>query len=141
MDGRVGVEEMLRPLSRQARQLTPRRGTVAHLGNRGRCDHIHTGTLSLRRSCTTHAYSRSGIQHTANSGMRDTADLLQAFTRYSFTSSRVCTNQSSFDCPPPTCIAHLFAHLLQNYCAMHAPPPDPPFVCHTSYNISNCNIV
>ena len=30
----------------QARQLTPRRGTVAHLGNRGCCVHIHTGNLS-----------------------------------------------------------------------------------------------
>ena len=35
---------MLRPWSQQARQLTPRRGTIAHLGNRGCCCfHIHTG--------------------------------------------------------------------------------------------------
>ena len=28
-------------------KLTPRRGTVAHLGNRGCCVHIHTGNLSV----------------------------------------------------------------------------------------------
>jgi len=28
-------------------KLTPRRGTVAHLGNQGCCVHIHTGNLSL----------------------------------------------------------------------------------------------
>jgi len=38
---------MLRPWSQQARQLTPRRGTVAHLGNQGCCVHIHTGNLSI----------------------------------------------------------------------------------------------
>jgi len=37
---------MLRPWSEQARQLTPRRETVAHLGNQGCCVHIHTGNLS-----------------------------------------------------------------------------------------------
>jgi len=37
---------MRRPWSQQARQLTPRRGTVAHLGNRGCCVHIHTGNLT-----------------------------------------------------------------------------------------------
>jgi len=38
---------MLRPWSQQARQPTPRGGTVARLGNRGRCVHIHTGNLSI----------------------------------------------------------------------------------------------
>ena len=37
---------MLRLWSHQARQLTPRRGTVAHLGNQGCCVHIDTGNLS-----------------------------------------------------------------------------------------------
>ena len=32
---------MLRPWSQQARQLTPRRGTLAHLGNLGCYVHIH----------------------------------------------------------------------------------------------------
>ena len=54
-----GTEKMLRPWSQQARQLTPRGGTFAHLGNQGCCVHIHTGNLSLPRSCTTHAYSGS----------------------------------------------------------------------------------
>jgi len=41
------TEKMLRPWSwsQQARQLTPRRGTVAHLRNQGCCVHIHTGNL------------------------------------------------------------------------------------------------
>jgi len=41
------TKKMLRPWSQQARQLTPRRETVAHLGNRGCCVHIHTGNLSI----------------------------------------------------------------------------------------------
>jgi len=32
----------------QARQLTPQRGTVAQLGNRGCCVHIHTASLSKK---------------------------------------------------------------------------------------------
>jgi len=37
---------------------------------------------------------------------------------------------------PPTCIAHTIAIRLHVYCAIYdAPPPDPPFVCHTIYNI------
>jgi len=40
------TEKMRRPWSQQARQLTPRRGTVAHLGNQGCCVHIHKGNLS-----------------------------------------------------------------------------------------------
>jgi len=42
----LATEKILRPWSQQARQLTPRRGTVAHLGNRGCCVHIHMGNLS-----------------------------------------------------------------------------------------------
>jgi len=38
---------MPRPWSQQAQQLTPRRRTVAHLGDLGCCVHIHTGNLSL----------------------------------------------------------------------------------------------
>jgi len=38
---------MLRPWSQQARHLTPRRGTVAHLGNRGRlCSHSHGESIA-----------------------------------------------------------------------------------------------
>jgi len=43
---RRSTEKMLRPWSQPARQLIPRRRTVAHLGNLG-CIHIHTGNLSL----------------------------------------------------------------------------------------------
>jgi len=42
----TSTEKMLRPWSQQARQLTPRRGAVAHLGDRGCCVHIRTGNLS-----------------------------------------------------------------------------------------------
>jgi len=40
---------MLRPWSQQARQRTPRRGIVTHLGNRGCCVHIHTGGVYSQR--------------------------------------------------------------------------------------------
>jgi len=47
MDGWINVyvatEQMLRPWSQQARQLTLRRRTVAHLGDQGCSVHIHTG--------------------------------------------------------------------------------------------------
>jgi len=39
----VATEKMPRPWSQQARQLTPQKITVAHLGNQGCCVHIHTG--------------------------------------------------------------------------------------------------
>ena len=42
------TEKVLRPCSQQARQLTPRRGTVAHLGNRVCCVLIHAGNLSAQ---------------------------------------------------------------------------------------------
>jgi len=41
------TEKMLLSRSQQARQLTRRSGTVAHLGNRGCCLHIHTGNLTM----------------------------------------------------------------------------------------------
>ena len=41
----------------------------------------------------------------------------------------------------PTCIAHTIAMLLRDYCVIYDSPPDPPFVCHTPYNIGNGNIV
>jgi len=44
------TEKMLRPWSQQARQLTPQRRTVSHLGNQGCCVHIHTGNLSRARA-------------------------------------------------------------------------------------------
>jgi len=60
------TEKMLRSWSQQVQQLTPRRGTVAHPGNLGCCVDIHTGNLSLPRSCTTHAYSRLNHIYTGN---------------------------------------------------------------------------
>ena len=64
-----------------------------------------------------------------------------ALTRYSFTSSRLCTNQSSFDSSRPPALPTL----LQYYCTtigQYKPPPlDLPFVCHTPYNIGDTNIV
>jgi len=43
----ISTENILRPWSQKARQLTPRRGTVAHLGNQGCCVHIHTENLCI----------------------------------------------------------------------------------------------
>jgi len=39
------------------------------------------------------------------------------------------------------CIAHTIVILLHDQCAVYDPPPDPPCVCHTPYNIGNVNIV
>ena len=41
------AEEILRPWSQRARQRTPRRGTVAQLGNKGGCVHRNNEPLSL----------------------------------------------------------------------------------------------
>jgi len=41
--------------------------------------------------------------------------------------------------PPPTCIAHTVAMLLQYYCAIFDPPPTPRFLCHTPYNSVHSN--
>ena len=44
--------------------------------------------------------------------------------------------------PLPTCISRTIAILLHVFSARYdAPPPDPPFVCYTLYNIGNGNIV
>jgi len=42
---------------------------------------------------------------------------------------------------PPICKAYPIAILLYDHCAIFAPPTDPPFVCHTPYNIGGGNIV
>jgi len=44
--GLRATEQMFRPWPKQARQLTTRRETVAHLGCRSCCVHNHTGKLS-----------------------------------------------------------------------------------------------
>jgi len=43
--------------------------------------------------------------------------------------------------PPPTFIARTIAIRLHAHCAVYDAPSDPPFVCHTPYNIGNGNIV
>jgi len=43
--------------------------------------------------------------------------------------------------PPPTCIAHPGAILLDAYRTVYESPPDLPFVCYTPYNIGDTNIV
>jgi len=46
--------------TKQARPLTPRKGTVAHLGNQGCCIHVHTRNLSgLTR--IKYAVARGGV--------------------------------------------------------------------------------
>jgi len=52
----LSTEKMLRPWSQQARQLIPRRGTVAHLGKQGCCVRIHTGNLSIYVSMCIYIY-------------------------------------------------------------------------------------
>ena len=63
------------------------------------------------------------------------------FIIYSFTSRRLCTNQSSFHPPPPPCISHTVATLMPDYWAVYEPPSDLPCVCYTPYNIGNNNSV
>ena len=43
--------------------------------------------------------------------------------------------------PPLTCKACPIAVLLRDHCALYAPPPTPPFLCHTPYNIGDDNII
>jgi len=67
-----GKPEMLPQWSQQVRQLTPRRGTVALLGNRGRCAHIHTGHGGARESgplCShSHGARKGTVAHLTNRG-------------------------------------------------------------------------
>jgi len=42
---------------------------------------------------------------------------------------------------PLICIAHITAQVSHDYCAKYDPLSDPPFVCHTPFNIGNGNIV
>ena len=90
-------------------------------------------------------------------GTQSTFSFTVAFKIYCFTSSRVCTHQSSF--PParlhcPHCcntIARLLGSvrtfptpLLEYYCTTfgkYTTFPHPPFVCHTPYDIINDNLV
>jgi len=37
--------------------------------------------------------------------------------------------------PPPTCNTYPIAILLYDFCTIYAPLTDPPFACHTPYNI------
>jgi len=52
-----------------------------------------------------------------------------AFTRYSFTSSLLCMNQSSFYCPSHYC--NTIARLLYNI----RPPPPTTLLCATNHTI------
>jgi len=63
-----------------------------------------------------------------------------AFTRYSFTPERSFTSSPSFYFPLHLYCSHdcnAFARLMCNI----RPPPDPPCVCNSLYNIGNNNIV
>jgi len=64
-----------------------------------------------------------------------------AFTRYSFTSSRLCTNQSAFHSSGPSALPTLLQYYCMPIAQYTTPSPDLPFVCHTPYNIGNNNIV
>jgi len=44
-------------------------------------------------------------------------------------------------CPPPTCNAYPIAILLHGHCAIDAPPPPTPPLCHITYTIDDSNIV
>jgi len=58
-----------------------------------------------------------------------------------FYSEAVVHESTIFSIPPPTCIARPGAILLHDYWAVYDSPSGLPFVCCTSYNIVNNNIV
>ena len=62
-----------------------------------------------------------------------------AFTRYCFTSKLYCGSRSSSYPPYLQSLrcCNTIARPLRNI----RPPTDPPVVCHTPYNIGDCNIV
>jgi len=62
------------------------------------------------------------------------------FTRYSFTPKLACTSQSSLYCPLHLHCSHPCSTIARR---MHniRPPPDPPCICHTPYNIGSGNIL
>ena len=63
-----------------------------------------------------------------------------AFTRYSFTCRRVCTNQSSFHSSGPPAIPTLLQYYF-TIIGQYTTPLELPCVCHTPYKIGNNNVV
>jgi len=91
--------------------------------------------LPLKREChclwrfSSHERFSFGMEEKQNNQRGDSRCAL-AFTRYSFTSKLLCTNQSSYYCPPPLALPTP----LQYDCttiAQYTPPPPPPRVCTT----------
>jgi len=72
--------------------------------------------------------------HTAGEEERDTAAEL-GFTRYYFTSRLLCTNQSSWYCPP-TCTSNTDNTIARPLRDIRRPPPTPPL-----YAIHNTTIL
>jgi len=63
-----------------------------------------------------------------------------AFTRYSFAPKLSCTIQSSLHCPLHLHCSH-YCNTIARRMRNIRPPPDPPCVCNTPYNIGSGNIV
>jgi len=66
--------------------------------------------------------------------------VLLAYTRYSFTPKLSFTSQPSFYCPLHLHCSH-YCNTIARLMRKIRPPPDPPCVCHTPYNIGSVNIV
>jgi len=64
-----------------------------------------------------------------------------AFTRYSFTSRFLCTNQPFFHSPRQPALPTLVQYYCTTIGQYTTPPSDLSFLCHTPYNIGNTNIV
>jgi len=118
--------------------------THAHAHTRARTHtHTHTylGHAHTRTYAHTYIYRARTHVHThihRYLGVRRACAL--ALTRYSSRLDFCARINHPCIAPPPTYIAHTVAIRLQSYCAIFDPPPSPPFVCHTPYNIVHGNM-
>jgi len=98
---------------------------------------LHANGQSAPRSGGARDVGRGAGSHTPSTASESLRVL--AFTRYSFTSTRVCTSPSPFNCPPPHIQCPHSYNTIARPLRNKRPLPDPPCVCHTPNNIGNGN--
>jgi len=123
-------------------QSAPRSGSARGVGRRGEphTEHGLGEVCDLPRRIYD-ATAEGGLTRPTTVSQSNARWLTLAFTRYCFTSRRMCTNQSSLHCP----LSPVLPALLQYYCATIAQYTTsfrPLFcACHTPYSICGDNIV